>query len=180
MQHTHNIARQCSSLDVTGDGLSEVLKVLTTNVEKMFGIQCTLALRGEIPTLAANTSLQFHKIAQEAISNAIKHGKATRVTVSVSRNSEKLVLTVKNDGVPFSVPETKKNRMGLRIMNYRANTVGASIEIKPNQKSGTVVTCTLPMKNGSRTHRDDSSRTTKGSHDRPAAVRDEEPEHVTA
>jgi signal transduction histidine kinase len=180
MQHTHNIARQCSSLDVTGDGLCEVLKVLSTNVEKMFGIPCTLAFRGEIPSLAANTSLQLHKIAQEAISNAIKHGKATRVAISVHRNSDKLVLAVKNDGVPFSVPETKKNRMGLRIMNYRANTVGASIEIKPNQKNGTIVTCTLPMKNGSRPNREDSQRTTKGSFHRTAEIADEVRVHATA
>ncbi len=171
IQHTHNLARQFSSLDVTGDGLSEVLKALTTNVEKMFGIPCTLALRGDIPVLAANISLQFHKIAQEAISNAIKHGKATRVAVSVCRNADKLVLTVKNDGIPFSVPEAKKNRMGLRIMNYRANTVGASLEIKPNQKNGTIVTCTLPMKNGSRPHHDEPPRPTRPATERSGRVR---------
>ena len=36
--------------------------------------------------------------------------------------------------------------MGLRTMNYRANTIGATFEIKPNQKNGTIVTCVLPLK----------------------------------
>ena len=98
--------------------------------------------------MPANVTLQCYKIAQEAISNAIKHGKATHLAISVCRNSDRLVLTVKNDGVPFSPPANPKNRMGLRIMNYRANTIGAEFEIKPNHKNGTIVMCALPMRNG--------------------------------
>jgi hypothetical protein len=47
--------------------------------------------------------------------------------------------------------------MGLRIMNYRANTIGATFDIKPNHKNGTIVTCALPVKNGARILRDDES-----------------------
>jgi hypothetical protein len=43
--------------------------------------------------------------------------------------------------------------MGLRTMNYRANTLGATFEIKPNQKNGTIVTCVLPFKSGVKPHR---------------------------
>jgi signal transduction histidine kinase len=56
------------------------------------------------------------------------------------------VVTIKNDGIPFSPPANPKARMGLRTMNYRANTIGATFEIKPNQKNGTIVSCVLPLK----------------------------------
>lgn len=143
INHTHNLARHFSSLDVRGDDLATVLQNLDANVEKMFGLPCSLVVKGEIPPLPANTTVQLYKIAQEAISNAIKHGKATRVWLSASCLNGQLILTVKNDGQPFSLPEGKKTRMGLRIMNYRANTIGATFDIKPNQKNGTIVTCTL-------------------------------------
>ena len=148
MQHTHNLAHHFSSIDATGGDLVEVLNGLAATVEKMFGIPCQCSIKGEIPPLPENTSAQFYKIAQEAISNAIKHGKASCVWISVSSNSHKLVFSIKNDGVPFSPPANPKARMGLRTMNYRANTIGATFEIKPNQKNGTIVSCVLPLKNG--------------------------------
>jgi signal transduction histidine kinase len=146
IHHTHNLAHQFSALDVRGADLSEMLKELANNVEKMFHVPCVLTLKGVIPALPGNTTMQFYKIAQEAVSNAIKHGKATRVWISAICAADKLLFTVRNDGVPFSLPEGKRTRMGLRIMNYRANTVGATFEVKPNGKNGTLVTCCLPVK----------------------------------
>jgi signal transduction histidine kinase len=160
IQHTHQLARQFSSLDVAGDDLADALKQLAGNVEKMFGISCALTMKGAVPAVRGNGAMQFYKIAQEAVSNAIKHGQATRVAISVSGNSDKLILTIRNDGVPFSLPEGKKNRMGLRIMNYRARTVGATFDIQPNQRNGTIVTCVLPIKNGTRAHREETDRPT--------------------
>jgi signal transduction histidine kinase len=145
VHHTHNLAHHFSSIDATGGDLAEVMGGLSATVEKMFGIPCECTIKGEIPALPENTSAQFYKIAQEAISNAIKHGKATCVWLSISGNSQKLVVTIKNDGIPFSPPANPKARMGLRTMNYRANTIGATFEIKPNQKNGTIVTCVLPL-----------------------------------
>jgi signal transduction histidine kinase len=103
--------------------------------------------------LPQNTSAQFYKIAQEAISNAIKHGKASCVWITVNSSPQRLVFTIRNDGVPFTPPANPKARMGLRTMNYRANTIGATFEIKPNHEDGTIVTCVLPIKNGMKAHR---------------------------
>lgn len=146
IQHTHNLARQFSSLDVKGDDLASVLKGLAANVKRLFEIQCTLTVKGKPPTLPHNTTLQFYKIAQEAVSNAIKHGKASQVSIGLGCEDDRLVLTIKNDGLPFSPPSANSTRMGLRIMHYRANTIGAQLDIRPLAKAGTLVTCTLPSK----------------------------------
>jgi signal transduction histidine kinase len=160
VNHTHNLAHHFSSIDATGGDLAEVMSGLAATVEKMFGIPCECTIKGEIPDLPENASAQFYKISQEAVSNAIKHGKATCVWISIVGNSQKLVVTIRNDGIPFSPPRNPKARMGLRTMNYRANTIGAEFDIKPNQKNGTVVTCVLPLhKNGSKVHRKGSNGT---------------------
>lgn len=157
VHHTHNLAHHFSSIDATGGDLVEVINGLAGTAEKMFSIPCECTIKGEVPELPQNTSAQFYKIAQEAISNAIKHGKASCVWISVNSNSQRLVFTIRNDGVPFSPPVNPKARMGLRTMNYRANTIGATFEIKPNHENGTIVTCVLPLKNGVKAHRNGSN-----------------------
>ena len=148
VSHTHNLAHHFSSIDANGGDLEEVMNGLAATVEKMFSIPCECVMKGEIPALPENASAQFYKIAQEAVSNAIKHGKATCVWISVTANAQEAVMTIRNDGIPFSPPLNPKARMGLRTMNYRANTIGATFDIKPNQEDGTIVTCVLPIKNG--------------------------------
>jgi len=147
ISHTHNLAHQFSSMDVKGDDLSTVLRGLAGNVKKMFDIPCGLSFKGALPELPSHTTLQLYKIAQEAVSNAIKHGKARRVSIGLSHENQNLLMTIRNDGLPFSQPASAKGRMGLRIMNYRASTIGATLEIKAVDKAGTLVCCALPTNN---------------------------------
>lgn len=170
IQHTHNLAHQFSSLDAKGDDLCGVLRTLAGNVKRMFAIPCGFSLKGTAPELPSNTTMQLYKIAQEAVSNAIKHGKATQVSIGLWESDSTLLLTIQNDGVPFSAPAGSKNRMGLRIMNYRANTIGATLEIKPANGSGTIVSCALPTRNGQHSEpksRDEGSG--RASNGRPEA-----------
>jgi signal transduction histidine kinase len=87
----------------------------------------------------------LYKIAQEAVTNAIKHAKASRVGISLANGSDAIVLTVHNDGLPFPNLQSTSTGMGLRIMNYRANLIGASLEIKGAGTRGTRVICTVPL-----------------------------------
>jgi signal transduction histidine kinase len=97
----------------------------------------------------------LYKIAQEAANNAVKHGKATFISLSLSALPDRLVLVIKNSGAPF--PETIEagHGMGLRIMKSRASVIGGSLEIKSNDGNGTIVTCALPLLNGARAARAD-------------------------
>ena len=144
VDHTHNLARQFASLDVHGDKLSNVLKELAANVQRMFPISCAFSVKGHIPALQPNTTIQLYKICQEAVSNSIKHGKASQVSIALALSHDALNLTIKNDGMPFSRAPVG-SRMGLRIMNYRASTIGATLNIEAFKKKGTIVTCVLPL-----------------------------------
>jgi signal transduction histidine kinase len=145
INHTHNLAHNFSTLDSQGGDLALELKELAGNVKKMFQISCHFNSSGPLPTLQPNATVQLYKIAQEAASNAIKHGRAEHVWISISAQEDKLVLTIKNDGIPFPVTTGSSDRMGLRIMNSRASMIGASLDIRPNGENGTVVSCQLPL-----------------------------------
>jgi signal transduction histidine kinase len=147
ISHTHNLAHQFSSMDVKGKDLPAMMKGLARNVEKMFKIGCAFSARGALPVLPQDIILQLYKIAQEAVSNAIKHGKARHVSIGLRNENDLILMTVRNDGLPFVPPASSKDRMGLRIMNYRASTIGATLEVRPAEKSGTLVSCALILKN---------------------------------
>ncbi len=152
-RHTHDLARQFSSLGLRGNDLASVLQGLAGNVKKTFDIPCEFSVSGGVPDLPEDTTLQLYKIAQEAVSNAIKHGKATQVSICLAQSAVILVMSIENKGVPFASAASATHRMGLRIMNYRARTIGASLEIKPVSKSGTIVTCALPVEDGPKVSR---------------------------
>jgi signal transduction histidine kinase len=153
INHTHNLAHCFSSLESEGEDLAELFRQLTANARKTFHIAARFRALGQIPSLPADTTLQLYKIAQESVSNSIKHGKAKQVSVLLARRGDELVLRIKNDGVPFPVERGPSNRLGLRIMNYRAHLIGGNLEIRPNGSSGTLVSCSLRCINGQKNPR---------------------------
>jgi two-component system, NarL family, sensor histidine kinase UhpB len=145
MQHTSNLARDLSLAELEEDDLPSALGNLSVKVGKLFEITCRFKATGMIPHFDRNTITQFYKITQEAITNAVKHGKARQVNLDLSSRDGRLSLIIRNDGLPFPSMIDQNKGMGLRIMKYRANTVGATVEVKPGKPTGTVVTCTLPI-----------------------------------
>jgi signal transduction histidine kinase/ActR/RegA family two-component response regulator len=145
MSHASDLAHDLATLDSGSGDLKAALEQLTAHGAKLFKIQCRFRAQGDIPSLETNTINQLYKIAQEALTNAIKHGKAKRASIELVRSPQQLVLKVINSGLPFPDLRSKSTGMGLRIMNYRANLVGASLDVRANGTDGTVVTCILPV-----------------------------------
>jgi PAS domain S-box-containing protein len=145
MSHASDLAHDLATLDVKENNLTLALNDLAARVKELFEISCRFKAQGSIPPLEPNVVGQLYKIAQEAVTNAIKHGKAKKVGISLSNGSDHIVLTVQNDGKPFPDMKSRSTGMGLRIMNYRASLIGASLEIKGTGPNGTLVTCSLPL-----------------------------------
>ncbi|HWI57934.1 MAG TPA: response regulator, partial [Bacillota bacterium] len=66
IHHTHNLAQQFSSLELSGDDLASMLKGLAETVKKTFSISCVFSAKGSVPELPPHTTMQFYKIAQES------------------------------------------------------------------------------------------------------------------
>ena len=146
MSHARDLARDLATLDFSENDLASAIGKLADHAKEAFGINCRFKSDAAIPPLETNTVRQLYKIAQEALTNAIKHGKSKQVSIQLSNGSDRLALTIRNSGAPFPSVVGRNAGMGLRIMNYRANLIGASLEIKPGDPEGTVVTCQVPLK----------------------------------
>jgi PAS domain S-box-containing protein len=146
MNHASDLAHDLATLDLKEKDLSAALDGLAAHARKLFDISCRFNARGDIPPLDADMVTQLYKIAQEAVTNAIKHGKTKRVTLSLAGQPDQVVLSVRNNGLPFPDLGSHSNTgMGLRIMRYRAHLIGASLNIKGAGKNGTLLTCSVPL-----------------------------------
>jgi PAS domain S-box-containing protein len=145
MDHARGLARDLATLDLKGDDLPAALDGLARHAAEMFRISCRFKADGKLPTLEANIASQLYKIAQEAVTNAIKHAKAKTVGISLANGSDGITLTVHNDGLPFPSLKGPSTGIGLRIMNYRASLIGASLEIEDASPRGTRVVCSVPL-----------------------------------
>ena len=125
-----------------------MIRALAESARETFRIKCRFKILGKMPELPADTTQQLYKIAQESVSNAIKHGKAKLVLVTLAYDHQQVTLRIKNDGEPFPEQIEPNKRMGLRIMNYRAGMLKGSFTIEPNADCGSLVTCTIPFVNG--------------------------------
>jgi two-component system sensor histidine kinase UhpB len=151
INHAHGLAHDLASLDSQEEDISLALKALSKRAKEMFSIACRFRRTGDTASLPCTTVRQLYKIAQEAVTNAIKHGKAREVQLGLAHAGDHLVMKVKSNGLPFPDLKDQNPGMGLRIMRYRANVIGASLDIRANGGEGTIVTCSLPItrENGS-------------------------------
>ena len=110
----------------------------------MFGIECRFV--SEERTLVSDKAVATHlyRIAQEAVSNAIKHGKATRLLIRLDPFGDRVVLNVSDNGSGLPAGGAGGRGMGLRIMNYRASIIAGSLSIQNHSGGGASVVCSVP------------------------------------
>jgi signal transduction histidine kinase len=110
----------------------------------MFGVKCRLVCDPPVPVHDPVVATHFYRIAQEAVSNAIKHGQAGEVVIQLRTASEGTCLCVRDNGVGFPKVIPKEKGMGLRIMQSRAGMIGGSLTIEKNPAGGATVLCSVP------------------------------------
>lgn len=145
MNHASDLAHDLATLDLKANSLADALEGLAAHAAKLFGIACKLKVEGQVPPLDSNSVRQLYKIAQESVTNAIKHGKAKKVTIELVSRPAELELTIHNSGIPFPDLKSREGGMGLRIMHYRASLLNGTFDIKGQGARGTLVTCTIPL-----------------------------------
>lgn len=143
LEATRQIARGMHPKHLESQGLSAALRDLSENIETLFEISCVCQMETLQDKPPPEVATNLYRIAQEAVMNAIKHGQADRIIIGLHQKSNQLSLTVKNNGTPFNPGEPSAEGMGLRIMKYRANAIGASLQIKHSRSAGTVLSCTV-------------------------------------
>jgi signal transduction histidine kinase len=146
ISQTRLLARGLFPVVLESEGLMSALEELASNTEEMFHITCKF--RCDTPALIHDHTAATHlyRIAQEAVSNAIKHGKAREVRIHLKTAEDRIALVVKDDGLGLPKVLPHKQGMGLRIMQYRADFIGGSLVVQPDKEGGTSVVCSLQNK----------------------------------
>jgi signal transduction histidine kinase len=138
---TRNLARGLLLAEISPHrliGELEELSVIARHARTAFALQHDGA-----PIHASRVECaQLYRIAQEAVTNAIRHASATRITLSVTQQHGAVTLTVEDDGRGISREQPNRG-MGMQIMSQRARLIGAKLTIEPGPTKGTRVTCTL-------------------------------------
>jgi PAS domain S-box-containing protein len=142
--YTRELSHTMSPMELAADGLADALKNLADRTKRVFRIDCRF--RGDSTSLADDgvTRIYLYRIAQEAINNAIKHGKAKRVQIGLETTGDNILLKVEDNGVGLPSKLPAKRGFGLRIMDYRASSVGGSLTLQRRKQGGTSVLCSIP------------------------------------
>jgi len=141
---TRALSHDMVAMDLQEGDLTAAMKGLILHVKQTFGVSCHFQCDSAAPGLDSNIIGQLYKIAQEAVLNAIKHGKAKRVDIRLEWDGDHFRLLISNDGAALPSDVSAHPGMGLRIMRYRANLIGGTLELKPGERGGSVVVCSLP------------------------------------
>ena len=143
---TRNLARGLFSPDLDGGGLAVALEILAESTRERFGIECEFQHDSKRePNLERPISTQLYRIAQEAIANAGKHARASRIIIELDTDEEELTLNIFDNGIGFD-GETSANGLGLRMMRHGAESIGSSFSIRKNCAAGTVVSCAVKLR----------------------------------
>ena len=138
------LARGLYPTGIEDVGLSDTLADMADMFRRVYQVDCSFRGGEDIAKVEQGVCMNLYRIAQEAANNAVKHGGGSRINISLQRAGGVLVLSIDDDGVglPENVPNGEG--MGLSIMKYRAQMIGASFGIVRPEKGGTVIRCALP------------------------------------
>ncbi|MGM0459926.1 MAG: PAS domain S-box protein [Bacteroidota bacterium] len=146
-EQARSLARGLVPVEFDEKGLEAALERLKQNAEKLFNIGFHLEIYGDLDLDDATQAIHLYRIAQEAVSNAVKHGSATDVSVHLASTDQHIRLRVVDNGTGFSDNWDSEGGLGVRIMQFRARLIGGNLEISDVPDKGATITCTIPVIN---------------------------------
>ena len=141
IEQMRRMARGLSPLEVEFGDLATALTELASSTAETFHIRCQFWARNPVTVADAAATTHLYRIAQEAISNAIRHGRADQVAITLDGKPGEAVLSITDNGAGFAEAMKNHHGMGLRIMKYRAGIIGGTIDVRRANGGGTVVSC---------------------------------------
>jgi PAS domain S-box-containing protein len=136
-----SVARGLFPVRLEEHGLVLALEELAASASSRYGITCRFACETAPIKVDSEVELHLYYIVQEALSNAVTHGKATDVMVTLAADENRLKLTVRDNGTGFQLSGKTRSGMGIRIMRYRAKVIGATLDVQSQVNQGTQIAC---------------------------------------
>ena len=142
---TRLLSRGLFPIRLEAEGLVPALEELAKSTSERFQIVCRLASPQPVVVQNRVVATHLYRIAQEAVTNAVKHSRARKVSIRLRARAGQLELRVEDDGAGLSAAQPDKGAgLGLHIMDYRARSMGGTLRVAPGSRGGTAVSCCVP------------------------------------
>ena len=142
-EFARNLSRNLIPVELENNGLIVALERLAKNAEKLFSIKCRIENPINLHFKDPTSLTHLFRIVQEATSNAVKHGNASKVNITMTPDDSKLIVKIEDNGSGFSGDWDKQKGLGVRIMKFRARLIGANLEISSSRFGGAAIILTL-------------------------------------
>lgn len=140
---TRSLARGLSPVNLDTDSFQFALKELAKQVQTLFRVDCDVWADEKVKLRDSGVATQLYRITQEAINNAIRHGKAKKVSIRLGTKRGRAELAICDNGCGMPTRLKKKQGMGLKIMRFRAGMIDGILDIRSGKK-GTEIRCEFP------------------------------------
>ena len=143
LEQIRKLSKGLVPVEVDAEGLRAALTDLSETTTRDAGVRCDFDCYKSIRVENNEMATHLFRIAQEAVTNALKHAAPQRVRISLKTTTDRIFLGVEDDGIGFAPADWQVPGMGLKIMRYRAALIGATLSIARGKQGGTLLTCGL-------------------------------------
>ncbi len=140
------LAGGLQAVELTASGFKNALRDLAASASQNVGIQCHFKTARGVRVRNDTVALHLYRVAQEAVTNAVKHSRAKNILISLDHDKTHVCISVQDDGKGFTVGKRRGKGLGLHMMRYRANALGGELKIERRRSGGMDITCVIPAK----------------------------------
>jgi len=152
IEKTRHLSKGLFLEEIQQAGLVTALQDLAEDASTQYRILCEFRLVGVGHITDSGASGHLLRIAQEAVRNALRHGKASRIAITLTCQPDCITLSVRDNGTGLSPLSGQGNGLGLRIMAHRAQIMNGEFRLETPPEGGTLVHCRLPQANSTYVH----------------------------
>ncbi len=147
-QRLRAVTRSLVPLQLESQGIRQALESLAEDLSSIYGVSCEVEPDGQFDVTDPLWATNLYRIAQEALTNAVKHARPHRIRVRLHADDGTSVLEVSDDGTGIGGADQSPGRLGTQIMRHRARLIGGELTIGPGTNGGTLVRCVVPAARG--------------------------------
>ena len=144
LSHVRALSKGLVPVEVDGEGLMVALSDLAARTSERHAVSCVFECDQPVSIGDNQTATHLYRLSQESVTNALKHGRARNITISLTGDNDLITLKIADDGTGLAENHHESSGTGLRIMRYRAELIRAKLTIGRARTNGTQMTCTLP------------------------------------
>lgn len=143
--HARSLARGLIPVAMEAGGLMSALRALAEETDVIPGLSCAFECHEPVPLADDVQATQLYRIAQEAVTNALKHAEASQISIRLSQTDHSIRLEVDDDGIGIDDKRQPEQGNGLSIMRYRCELIGADLKVERSTRGGTALVCLVPL-----------------------------------